>query len=71
MTRIHIADIIFDAARGLSKAGYFVKPQWGPLFTALSMGIATVAIRLIMFKQDRMLERVQFKCQDKELQLMK
>lgn len=46
MMRIDITDIIFDVARGLSETGCFIKPQWGPVFMALSMGMATVAIRL-------------------------
>ena len=55
MTRIRIADIIFDLERGLSEAGCFVRPQWGPIFMPLSMGMATVAIRLIMFKRNRLI----------------
>ena len=58
MTRIDIAEIIFDMARGLSEAGYFIQPQWGSVFLVLSMGMATVAIRLIMFRHNRLTARM-------------
>ena len=53
MTRSDIADIIFDMARELSEVGCFIQPQWGPVLLVISMGMATVAIRLIMYRQNR------------------
>jgi len=58
MARIDITDIIIDLARGLSEVGYFVQPQWGAVFLALSMGLATVAIRFVMFRQNRLTARM-------------
>jgi len=57
MTRIDCTDIIFDLARRLSEAGCYIKPPWGPVFLVFSMGMVTVAVRLIMFKQNRLTTR--------------
>jgi hypothetical protein len=57
MTRIDITDIIFDLARMLSEAGCLVKPPWGPVFMTFGIGLATVAVRLIMVKQNRLTAR--------------